>query len=102
MKGAVAGDRNAMPVTAIREVIPDHLVLDATVIPEGHRISPPFETALKLHLFGVAVQIFQNGVAFRSAQLGYVRGKISVDVEGLTAGFRMGSDDRMLSAGNIH
>src|SRR5882724_10819222 len=56
----VAAHRDAMSVATMREVVEHRVVLDGAVVPEGHRVRLPLETAMELRRLDVPIEHLQQ------------------------------------------
>lgn len=61
------------------EIIPDGVVLDGTIVPEGNTARFPAKTDLKLRLFNMPEQKLQQGIAFCLRHIIDARGKDAID-----------------------
>src|SRR5712692_6745330 len=96
IKRCVALDRHTMAVTALWEVVPHRMMLDAAVVPERDRVHLPAEPALELRRLDVTIEELEQRVALGPLELHDLRGEAAVDVEPLLARHGVRANDGML------
>src|SRR5687767_12585201 len=82
----VALDRHAVPVPALREVIPHRVMLDGAVVPEGHGARLPAEAAVQLGRLHVAEEQLEHRGALRLREPDDARGEPAVHEQRLAPG----------------
>src|SRR5262249_52036275 len=74
----IAFDRHPTAGSRLRVVVPQRLVLDAAVVPEGDRMRLPAEPALELLTGTKLAEKVEDGTAFVSRQLVDVGGEVAI------------------------
>src|SRR5579883_1387552 len=59
----IAGHRHSVTGARVGEIVPDGLMPSATIVPEGHRVGPPAESALEIRVAAMFVEIAQDRAA---------------------------------------
>src|SRR5215831_11423529 len=94
-KWPVAFDRHPTTGSRLGVVVPQRLMLDAAVVPEGYRMRLPTEPALEFLPGAELAQKIEDRTAFLSWQLIDVGGEVAVDIECLAFCHRMRAYDRV-------
>src|SRR5436190_23603124 len=79
----IASDRHPTAGSRLRIVVPQRLMLDAAVVPEGDRMRLPAEPALEFLPGSKLAQKVEDRAAFFSRQLVDVGGEVAVDIKRL-------------------
>src|SRR6516162_1267447 len=90
-----APDGHAPAGARLRVVVPQRLVLDAPVVPEGDRVRLPTEPHLEFLARAELAQKVQDRAPLLSRQLVDVGGELAVDVERLAPGYGVGANNGM-------
>src|SRR5215470_2455877 len=77
----IAFDRHPTAGSRLRVVVPQRLMLEAAVVPEGDRMRLPAEPALEFLPGAEFAQKLEDSAAFFSRQLVDVGGEVAVDIE---------------------
>src|SRR5262245_59531841 len=95
----IAFDRNSAARAGLRVIVPECLVLDAAVVPEGDRMLLPAEADLEFLARAVLAQKLEDRAALVSRQPVDMGGEMSVDEQRLALGHGMGANDWMRRRG---
>src|SRR6516225_11788910 len=90
-----ASNGHAPSGARLRVVVPERLVLDAAVVPEGNRVRLPVEPHLEFLTRAELAQKVQERAPLLSRQLVDVGGELAVDVERLAPGYGVGANNGM-------
>src|SRR5262245_56626609 len=91
----IAFDRNSAARAGLRVIVPECLVLDAAIVPEGDRMGLPAEADLEFLARAVLAQKPEDRAALLSRQPIDMGGEMAVDEQRLALGHRVGANHRM-------
>src|SRR5215470_815651 len=91
-KRPIAFDRHATARARLRVIVPECLVLDAAVVPEGDRMTLPGEPHLKFLTRAVLAQKLEERSALVPRQPIDMSGEVAVDEQRLAPGHRVGAN----------
>ena len=100
-KRSVAFDRDSVAAAYMRVVVPERMVLDAPVVPEGDRVVFPREADMKLGRTYVIEEELEEGLALLAFQSHDTPREAGIDKQCLTARDRVGTDHRVYIPGIV-